>query len=113
MINVNFDRNGNRFRFSCTGHAGFGKKGEDIVCSAATILSYTLAQAVKDRYEQGDFLSEPEISISDGKVTIQAEARPESGFISGTIFDTVQTGYEILAVKYPNCVKFRNFSKPG
>ena len=50
-----------------TGHAGQAEKGQDIVCSAVSILFYTLAQAVttsRDALED-----EPLIIINDGEIS--------------------------------------------
>ena len=35
------------------GHSGSAPKGEDLICSAATMLAYTAAQAIQFMSEQG------------------------------------------------------------
>lgn len=109
MIQVKFCREDNRFSFSCTGHAGYGKKGQDIVCASATILAYTLAQNIQDREKDGIFVSKPILTLKPGKATIQVLAKEENKETVRVIFSVIGKGFACLAANYPNCVKFQNF----
>ena len=53
MIKASFTRTEDKtFLFKIDGHAGQNDKGHDIVCSAASILAYTLAQTMRYIEEQ-------------------------------------------------------------
>ena len=45
-LKVNLYRDGSLKGFQASGHAGSGKKGEDIVCAAVTILLRTAARLI-------------------------------------------------------------------
>lgn len=86
-----------------TGHAGQAEKGQDIVCSAVSILFYTLAQAVttsRDALED-----EPVIITNDGDGLVAC--KPKEGF-EGVIqrtYWTILTGFDLLAEEYKEYVK--------
>ena len=86
------------------GHAGAGPKGQDLVCAAATMLTYTLAQAVQFLYENDRLLEKPKIKILDGYAHITVMPRRCS--ISETLlaFWTVQAGAFVLERNYPQSV---------
>lgn len=48
------------------GHAGYGPKGQDIVCSAVSALTYGLIQGLEKNTE-----SAVNFTISDGVITVQ------------------------------------------
>ena len=85
------------------GHAGQAEKGQDIVCSAVSILFYTLAQAVTD---SSDLLQdEPLIITNDGDGLVSC--KPKEGY-EGNIqrtYWTILTGFELLAEEYKEYVK--------
>ena len=96
--------NGRSF-LSCKaeGHALFDKKGQDIVCAAATILLRTAAQTLEKR---------PGISFSGeepvkGRLAFEAKADKDSAknelkFAA----DFLQKGFESLAKEFPQNVQF-------
>ena len=86
-----------------TGHAGQAEKGQDIVCSAVSILFYTLAQAVttsRDALEE-----DPLIITNDGDGLISC--KPKEGFegIIQRTYWTILTGFDLLAEEYKEYVK--------
>ena len=101
MIHVKYDRK--RMVLSVKGHAGFAPEGQDIVCAAASILACTAAAAVQDNAEK--FF--PVISQSKKDAEMRVECRPAGGNISSCrrVLDTIFTGYELLAGRYPDHVK--------
>ena len=87
-----------------TGHAGQAEKGQDIVCSAVSILFYTLAQAVMDSREL--LVDEPLIITNDGDGLVAC--KPKEGY-EGVIqrtYWTILTGFELLAQEYKDYVSF-------
>lgn len=103
MIQMRFYRNGGdkSLHMEFAGHAGSAPKGEDLVCAAATMLSYTAAQAVQFLYEQGKLKKPPRIVLLDGNATIVATPLPETEAETMMVFWVVQAGAHVLARNYP------------
>lgn len=67
--------------FSCTGHAGYAKHGNDIVCAAVSILVFNTANSI-EKLSDCDFKSENSgqiityrfISEPDEKATVLMDA---------------------------------------
>ena len=94
-----------------SGHAGQAKKGEDIVCSAASILAYTVAQALQFMYEQGDLQKKPHIRLEEGDTVIVAKPKAESYAEALHTFFVAQVGYHLLAHNYPQYVTLSSFGE--
>ena len=92
------------------GHAGHGKKGEDIVCAAASILAYTVAQMVAQMAAQGKLLDAPQILLAPGKCHISAKPGKDTFYEVFHSFFVVQVGYFLLATRYPENVKLESFA---
>ena len=93
-----------------TGHAGQAKSGEDIVCSAASILAYTVAQALQFMYEQGDLQKKPHIKLEEGDTIIVAKPKTDSYAEALHTFFVAQVGYHLLAHNYPQYVTLSSFA---
>ncbi len=102
MINITF--NPDKLELTITGHAGAAENGKDIVCSAVSILAYTLARAID---ESKDTLEDvPVIEIDEGNVKISCT--PKKVFLE-TIqrtYWTVLCGFEMLASSYSEYIYF-------
>lgn len=92
-----------------SGHAGQAKKGEDIVCAAASILAYTVAQALQFMYEQGDLRKKPHIKLAEGDTVIVAKPKAESYAEALHTFFVAQVGYHLLSHNYPQYVTLSSF----
>ena len=90
------------------GHAGTAPKGEDLVCSAATMLAYTVAQAVQFLYEKGQLKKKPKIHITDGSATIIATPTEEGYAPVLHTFWVAQCGIHVLQHNYPQNVKLEH-----
>ena len=90
------------------GHAGTAPKGEDLVCSAATMLAYTVAQAVQFLYEKGQLKKKPKILITDGSATIIATPTEEGYAPVLHTFWVAQCGIHVLQHNYPQNVKLEH-----
>ena len=104
MIQVMYNRQCNRL--TVDGHAGAAPKGEDLVCSAASILALTLGENVKHlAFIQAavDIVAE----ITDGKATISCVAVPGCEKFVAEIFQAVVVGFEILANQFPDNISFK------
>lgn len=103
MTTARFNRKGGGYDITITGHADFNP-GLDIVCSAVSMLTYTLMQCLKDAEDKG-CLTECKMSYQSGDVFISV--MPEQFYrklLENTV-DTIITGFELLADKYPDNVK--------
>ena len=96
MINIEF--NPNTLTLDITGHAGHGKKGEDIVCSAISTLFYTLGQAL---YESKHMMAE-DIVFSDEDGNGHISCYPKGVYRANVslIYWTILTGIELVAKNY-------------
>ena len=92
-----------------TGHAGQAKNGEDIVCSAASILAYTVAQTLQFMYEQGELQKKPHIKLVEGDTIIVAKPKAETYAEALHTFFVAQVGYHLLAHNYPQYVTLSSF----
>lgn len=84
MISVIYEPGVPRLKLS--GHAGYAPSGSDIVCAAASILAYTLAEGGAEIEER-----------SDGGMYITGNRRG---------MELIAGGYRLLAENYPKNVRF-------
>lgn len=96
MINIEF--NPSTYAIDVTGHAEYGKKGEDIVCAAISTLFYTLGESLyKSRQMiEGDFTFENE----DGNGHIECKPKAEYEANVSLIYWTILNGFELVAENY-------------
>lgn len=109
MVEVKFYIEGEGMGMTLSGHAGYGKKGEDIVCAAASILAYTAAQMAAQMAAQGKLLAAPQILLEPGKCLIKAQPDSKYFYEAFHTFFVVQVGYSLLATRYPENVKLEAF----
>lgn len=107
MISVKY--NAEEYRLSVEGHSGYAEPGKDIICSAASILAYTLAQNLMFAEDDG-IVQELQANLEQGNAEISC--RPAAGQEEEIrcIFSVVRTGFLLLSTNYP---KFINFSEVG
>jgi len=108
---VSFDKNGVIKNLQANGHAGFSKKGSDIVCSAVTILIRTAMQLLSqteyitlaaDTSSRGKLAFCVEIEENlDGQRLTQVESRLKC------IADFLRSGLSSLSEEYPENVLLR------
>lgn len=92
------------------GHAQAAPKGEDLICSAATMLAYTVAQAVQFMYETDKLKKKPKIHIRDGEAIVIATPT-EDGYAEVLhTFWVAQCGAHVLAHNYPQHVKLEHLT---
>lgn len=95
MTEIKCEYNETEIEISMCGHAGYGPVGCDIVCSAVSILSTTLAQALINNTKHIKYKLEP------GNVSIKVENTPETRLI----VKTIMTGFELLQEEYKKNIK--------
>lgn len=87
------------------GHAGHGKKGKDIVCSAVSALFYTLGETL---WQSSSMLwEEPLVKEEDGEGYIVCHPKEEYEGNIATIYMTVVIGLQMIAEQYPKNVAFK------
>lgn len=94
-----------------TGHAGQAKKGQDIVCAAASILAYTVAQTLQFMYEEGGLQKKPHLKLEEGDTIIVAKPKAESYAEALHTFFVAQVGYHLLSKNYPKYVELSSFGE--
>ena len=102
MVNITFDPK--NYELEVSGHAGQDEKGHDIVCSALSMLFYTLAQALNNSEHM--LKKHPIIKIEDGNGYIKCRPRKEyEGNIARTYW-TILCGIELLVEEYSQFITF-------
>lgn len=95
------------YTLTLTGHAGAGKSGADLVCSAASMLFYTALQS-GDNFSNLDKGLKCEYLIDKGSgllvVTIPADDK-EAERDADTMFGVILTGFTVLSKSYPDNVQ--------
>ena len=87
------------------GHAGHGKKGKDIVCSAISTLFYTLGEAL---YESVYLLEDaPIFKDEEGEGYLACTPKEEYKDTISRTYWTVLVGMHMVAEQYPQNVKFQ------
>lgn len=103
MIKVRYNRADNRV--TVQGHAGAAPKGEDLICSAASILVHTLAANV-GYMERSGAATQGVAEIKEGFAKVSCKAVRGYENTVASIFQAVCVGFEILADKYPENISF-------
>lgn len=107
MIKARFYRkpsNGS-IHMTLKGHAEAAPKGEDLICAAATMSAYTVAQVVQFLYEQGKLKKKPMIQIRDGAAVVIATPTEDAYPETLHAFWVAQCGIHVLCHNYPQHVK--------
>lgn len=103
MIEITF--NEKNLELSVSGHAEHGNKGEDIVCSAVSILFYTLAESLTESKEM--LVQNPHINMEDGNGTISCVPKGIYEANVSLMYWTVLNGFNLLASEYKNNVSLK------
>ena len=111
MITANFtqDRESGSIILKLSGHAMAGEKGQDIICSAASVLAYTLAQSMEFMYEEGELQKRPHIVLNDGDALVVAKPKTANYNKCLHAFFIIQVGFLLLARSYPKNVELLSF----
>lgn len=93
MIEVNVRKDG----IKITGHAGYAKKGQDIVCAGVTALTQSLIKSIEDLTED-----RIEYEISPGMADIKYWNLSEK---ANTLVDSFFIGILLIADEFPENVR--------
>ena len=112
MIKIHFwqEKDKGSIHMKVKGHAGTAPKGADLVCASATMLVYTVAQAMMFMYEQGQLEEKPHIKIREGKAIVVA--KPKEDYYAEVLhtFWVAQCGAHTLASNYPEAVSLNHLT---
>ena len=112
MVKIHFwqEKDKGTIHMKVQGHAGTAPKGADLVCASATMLVYTVAQAMTFMNEQGYLLEKPRIKIREGKAVIVA--KPKEDYVAEVLhtFWVAQCGAHVLAKNYPEAVSLNHLT---
>lgn len=90
------------------GHAESAPKGEDLICASATMLAYTVAQAVQFMQGQGKLVKQPKILIESGEATVIATPTEDAYAELLHTYWVAQCGFHVLSHSYPQNVKLEH-----
>ena len=114
MIRVEFDKEEASFiSMSVEGHSGYAERGQDIVCSAASILAYTVGQTLVQMNKQGWLKEKPHIELNEGKGIIACAPKEEYFDECLMVFYVAEVGYMLLHNNYPQYVEIQTFGEPS
>jgi uncharacterized protein YsxB (DUF464 family) len=94
-----------KYSLSVKGHAEQAEHGQDIVCSAASILTYTAAQIVKEMEAIGWCLGSPKVEMKSGDADIEVTFSMFHEEEASNMLHVIKTGYELPAHNYPQYVR--------
>ena len=112
MVKIHFwqEKDKGSIHMKVKGHANAAPIGEDLVCSAATMLVYTVAQAMTFMHEQGQLEEKPRISIREGKALVVAKPKEEFYAEALHTFWVAQCGAHVLSSNYPDHVSLNHLT---
>lgn len=102
MILVKMSRKGGVYTFESIGHAGYADPGKDIVCAAASILSFTLIESI----DESGLAQPPTIEQTHGKVLVRVKPKKEAEGKIRAVFEVVGNGFSLLEKNYKKNLKF-------
>ena len=102
MVSITARKERNEYWLDIIGHAGYNP-GNDIVCSAVSVLATTLAQKMRE-LDEIDLFSVMKCTMESGNVHIYANVRAGRTWRFEVVFDTIMTGFELLHNTYPGYV---------
>ena len=104
MINIAYNRK--NLTVSVKGHAGSAPEGKDIVCSAVSILTYTLASNAEMLCNGDSNCFKSDIRINEGEAYIHCNPKTSIKNVARLMFDGICVGFDILSQKYPEYVGY-------
>lgn len=110
-VEFNVDEEKMKLTMRVKGHAGQNNVGYDIVCSAVSILTYTLAQTMKNMFEGHQLKKKPilKLEIGDGEISVQAKKESYAETLHS--FYVVEVGFILLANQYPQYIQLTRFDE--
>ena len=108
MTSITLNELNSGMLFECSGHAGAGEKGKDIVCAGISALVIALTERICD-LECERLVRVESFHIADGEISLEVGWQDAFGRTAALgVFDTVRAGLSRIAEMYPEnlCCKF-------
>lgn len=105
VIRTVWDKGVTGYMVKAEGHAGAGKYGSDIVCSAVSVLMQTLANEVEEAARAGVIAMG---NVAHGNGWMKVEVQPNAdcfGDMAAAWVEFVQAGLDAIAQSYPDHVE--------
>lgn len=103
MTKISFDTYYDTYLFECEGHTDYASAGQDILCSAVSILCYTLRALLRDAYEEGRIDRYRE-DFSTGYVRIDFELLDDNAIILDSVM-AILRGFQLLEEAFPDFIE--------
>lgn len=104
MVKIVFSQQDDDMSISLQGHAGTAPKGEDLVCAAVTMLTYTAAQAAMDFLAADKLRREPTVSLASGDCVVTICPKETAKAEANAVWRTLLHGYQLLESSYQKAV---------
>lgn len=104
MVEITYHRKYNRL--TAKGHAYSGEEGHDLVCAAVSALMLTMAGNVSV-LSRNRSAREPSINLGKGDAEVSCKPIRRMGNVVTLMFDTVCTGFQLLADQYPEYISYK------
>lgn len=104
MVEIVYDRK--KLVVTAKGHAKSGEFGHDLVCAATSILMYTLASNVVQMSADKKRVRRPVVELKEGNAKIACSPIHGMQALTTVVFDSICSGFDILAQEYPENVKY-------
>lgn len=88
------------------GHARSAEHGHDLVCASASILAYTLANAVANMAMNKEQIRAHKIELNEGKAEISCTAAYKYDAPITLVYDSICAGFELLASEHPDNISY-------
>lgn len=107
MIRITYYRK--KHRVTIEGHAESAEKGHDLVCSAVSVLAYTLAAFVTNMDASGQLKSKSvKLGEGDSRICCKTATKNDAGVT--LVFDSICGGFELLRENFPQFVNYEILS---
>ena len=108
MTNILAREEDGRREIKVEGHSGYSSMGSDIVCSAISILCFTLLSVVTER---ADKRLDMKYEQRDGYFYLSFSKKCDESLKA--VFYAVCNGFQMLSEQYENCVSLRFLQNRG
>lgn len=108
-IEICKDMAGNIFKYSVEGHAGYSTKGNDIVCSAVSVLAQTTLIALNEVGKIDEYFIDYSIDEEKGflEVIISRDLPNEELNTANIILETMEVGIKAIIDSYPEYITLK------
>lgn len=100
MTKIELEKYHDTYLFRSVGHTGFSTVGKDILCSAVSVLCYTLREYLENAYAKGD-VTGLSYDFSEGSVEIDFSLREEDRATKEGV-RAILFGFELLRENFPD-----------